>query len=360
MLTLPIDRVQTDNRTSSALTGTIINIQRFSIHDGPGIRTTVFFKGCSLRCFWCHNPESIRPKPEIQFYLERCIGCQDCLSVCEHGAHIFEAGHEYARNLCVVCGECVQICPNAAVELTGRHMSVDQVLAEILADRTFYQTSGGGVTLSGGEPLLQREFAREILAQCQSAGVHTAIETAANCPWEYVEEMLPVTDMFMMDLKHMDSQKHREATGVGNERILANARRLAASGKPVLFRIPVIPTVNDGDDEMAATAAFVHELGELGQAESNHAHGLPQLELLRFHQLAADKYRSLDWDYRAAALRPLTKERMEELARHCRTTRRRRTLGLTHLLCARTSLPSLATLLFDDSAAQHDNNQSTA
>ncbi len=296
------------------VTGTIINIQRFSIHDGPGIRTTVFFKGCSLRCFWCHNPESIRPKPEIQFYLDRCIGCQDCLAVCEHDAHIFENGHEYLRTQCVVCGECVAICPNAAVELTGRELSVEQVMSEILADKTFYQTSGGGVTLSGGEPMLQRKFAHEVLARCKAEGVHTAIETAANCPWEFIEEMLPVTDMFMMDLKQMDPVKHKDATGVSNELILANARRLAASGKPVLFRIPVIPTVNDADEEIATTAAFVRELGELGLAETNADHGLPQLELLKFHQLASDKYRSLDWDYRAAKLPTLDKSRMQELA----------------------------------------------
>lgn len=319
MLAIPYHQVQTENRQQGVVTGTIINIQRFSIHDGPGIRTTVFFKGCSLRCFWCHNPESIRPKPEIQFYLERCIGCQDCLSVCQHGAHIFEDGHEYARNLCVVCGECVQICPNDAVELTGRSLTVDEVMAEILPDKAFYQTSGGGVTLSGGEPLLQHEFAHDILARCQLESIHTAIETAANCPWEYLGELLPVTDMFMMDLKHMDPERHKDATGVSNERILANARRLAASGKPVLFRIPVIPTVNDADDEIAAIAAYVRELGELGQAENNRAHGLPQLELLKFHRLAADKYRSLDWDYRAAKLEPLSKERMEELTRIAHT-----------------------------------------
>lgn len=294
--------------------GTVINIQRFSIHDGPGIRTTVFFKGCSLHCFWCHNPESIRPRPEIQFYADRCIGCRECLAVCPQGAHLFNGGHEYARDKCIVCGQCVDICCNAAVELTGQRLTVDEVMAEVLADKTFYATSGGGVTLSGGEPLLQREFAHAILARCREEGIHTAIETAANCPWSFLEELLPVTDLFMMDIKHMDPVLHKDATGVTNERILANARRLAATGKPVLFRIPVVPTVNDTVEAIAAIAAFVCELGELGQAEANAASGLSQLELLKFHRLAADKYRSLGLDYRASTLETLSKERMAELA----------------------------------------------
>ncbi len=307
------------------ITGTVINVQRFSIHDGPGIRTTVFFKGCSLRCFWCHNPESIRPRPEIQFYADRCIGCRECLAICPQGAHSFDGassavgvtgvdgGHEYARDACIVCGQCVDVCCAEAVELTGRAMSVGAVMQEVLADREFYAKSGGGVTLSGGEPLLQREFAHAILARCQAAGVHTAIETAANCPWAYLEELLPVTELFMMDIKHMDPVKHKDATGVSNERILANAKRLAASGKPVLFRIPVIPTVNDTEEEIAAIAAFVSDLGALGVGAANRQHGLPQLELLTFHRLASDKYQSLGLDYRAASLEPPTKARMAEL-----------------------------------------------
>lgn len=302
------------------VTGTVINIQRFSIHDGPGIRTTVFFKGCSLRCFWCHNPESIRPRPEIQFYVDRCIGCRECLAICPQGAHSFTGngidgsmGHAYARDNCVVCGQCVDVCCTAAVELTGRHLSVDDVIAEVLADKAFYTSSGGGVTLSGGEPLMQRAFAFAILEECQSLGLHTAIETAANCRWEDLESVLPVTDLFMMDIKHMDPVRHKEATGASNERILANAKRLAASGKPVLFRVPVVPTVNDTVEEISAIAAFVHELGELGVAEHNRRLNLPQLELLTFHRLAADKYQSLGLDYRAAQLVPPDKARMAEL-----------------------------------------------
>jgi pyruvate formate lyase activating enzyme len=207
----------------------------------------------------------------------------------------------------------VDVCCTNAVELTGKRVTVDEVLAEVLADRAFYETSGGGITLSGGEPLLQREFAHAILACCQQEGVPTAVETAANCPWSFLEELLPVVDLFMMDIKHMDPAKHKEATGVSNERILANARRLASTGKPVLFRIPVVPTVNDTAQEIGAIAAFVRELGELGVASVNRSQGLPQLELLAFHRLAADKYRSLGLDYRAATLEPPSKGYMKEL-----------------------------------------------
>ena len=296
-------------------TGTIINIQRFSLHDGPGIRTTVFFKGCSLHCFWCHNPEGIRPRPEIQFYPDRCIGCQECLAICPQGAHLFTNGtHEYKRSECIVCEQCVSICCTAAVELTGRRLSVEEVMNEVLADRAFYESSDGGVTLSGGEPVLQKQFAQAILERSQQEGLHTAIETAGNCRWEDLAALLPVTDLVMMDIKHMDPVRHKEATGVRNERILANAKRLATAGKPVIFRIPVIPTVNDTTEEIGAIAAFVHGLGELGVAERCREHDLPQLELLAFHRLASEKYRSLGLDYRAATLDPPSKTHMAELA----------------------------------------------
>jgi pyruvate formate lyase activating enzyme len=303
-------------------TGVILNIQRFSIHDGPGIRTTVFFKGCTLRCFWCHNPESIRPQPEIQFFPDRCIGCGECLAVCPQGAHEFEDDHHtYARHACIVCGQCVDVCYAAAVELTGRAMTVDEVMAEVLQDEAFYASSGGGVTLSGGEPVLQRDFAHALLAGCKARGLHTAIETAANCRWEDLAALLPVTDLIMMDVKHMDPNKHKEATGVSNRRILDNARRLASTGKPILFRTPVVPTVNDTPQEIAAIAQFVQGLVDLGsrrsvgQTEVNgHCHGtLPDYELLPFHRLASDKYRSLDLDYRASRLDPPSQELMAEL-----------------------------------------------
>lgn len=288
------------------MNGLVFDIQRFSIHDGPGIRTTVFLKGCSLRCFWCHNPESIRPKPELQSFPTKCIGCGECVTACPEGVHAIRDGERvmlWAQ--CVACGRCVEACFPGALVMAGKSMSSDEVVTEVLRDRAFYERSGGGVTLSGGEPALQKEFSREILSACKDQGIHTAIETAANCRWDDLEELLSVTDLVMMDIKHIDSEKHRAATGVSNERILANAERLAASGKPIIFRVPVIPTVNDSPEEIGAIASFVKRI----------AGGSPdiRLELLPFHRLAADKYRSLGLEYRAGQLPELDKARMEML-----------------------------------------------
>jgi pyruvate formate lyase activating enzyme len=305
-------------------TGYVCNIQRFSVHDGPGIRTTVFLKGCTLRCFWCHNPESIHPRPEVQFFPNRCIGCGACVEVCPEGAQAFDEHGErvFDHEKCVACGKCVDVCYAEALVFTAKAMSAEAVVEEILRDRAFYENSGGGVTLSGGEPALQVDFSRDILERCRAAGVHTAIETAANVPWESLAALLPLTDLVMMDIKHMDSDKHRDAVGAPNALLLANARRLVESGKPIIFRIPVIPTVNDTPEEVVAIAAHVRELSDLrvAQHEANW-HNSPasdkpapiSLELLPFHRMAGDKYNSLGWDYRAADLTPPTKEHMATL-----------------------------------------------
>jgi pyruvate formate lyase activating enzyme len=295
------------------MNGIIFNIQRFSIHDGPGIRTTVFLKGCSLRCFWCHNPEGISLKPQIQFFPERCITCGECVVACENGANLIEDNKiVFLRENCKVCGKCVETCYAEARVLVGKEMTSEEVVQEALKDRPFYETSHGGVTLSGGEPALQPEFSYEILARCQAEGVHTAIETAGNVPWKDLEMLMPVTDLVMMDLKHMDSAKHRAAVGVPNERLLANARRLVSqTSKPILFRIPVIPGVNDSPEEVGAIAAFVRVMIDL-RAASGHT-GKLSLELLPFHRLAGDKYRSLEMDNRSKDLVPPNKEKMAEL-----------------------------------------------
>jgi pyruvate formate lyase activating enzyme len=300
------------------LKGTVFNIQRFSVHDGPGIRTTIFLKGCGLRCFWCHNPEGVRASPEVQFYPERCIDCGACAAVCPHGAHRSHHGTRiFERDMCQACGRCAETCYAGALELTGKTMTLEQVMSEVLPDRAFYESSGGGITLSGGEPLMQQAFARAVLERCKDEGFHTAIETSANCRWDNFAELLPLVDLVMMDLKHMDAGKHRAATGASNERILANAQRLMHTDRPVLFRTPVVPTVNDTAADISAIAAFVQQLANirLGSNSGKPSTPPPAFELLEFHRLAADKYRSLGLEYRARELDAPTADEMDTLRR---------------------------------------------
>ena len=288
--------------------GIVFDIQRFSVHDGPGIRTTVFLKGCSLRCFWCQNPEGIRLKPEVMFYPDRCISCGRCAAVCPQGSHAIEGGvHVYLREKCTACGKCTETCHAGALMLTGKLMTVDEVVEEVLRDKIFYELSNGGVTLSGGDPVVQHDFSRAILERCKGEGLHTAIEMAANCQWDDLTSLLQVTDLVMMDIKHLDPDKHREVTGVSNERILDNARRLEQTEKPFIIRVPVVPTVNDTPEEIGAIAQYVRAFKNL-----------QYLELLPFHRLGESKYHSLGLNYRGSHLETPTKEKMSELAAEAR------------------------------------------
>jgi pyruvate formate lyase activating enzyme len=301
--------------------GTVFNIQRFSIHDGPGIRTTVFLKGCPLRCFWCHNPEGISRAPELQYFPGLCIACGECGKVCPADAHSVDgAAHEFSRARCTMCGgaepPCVAACPSRALVLAGRSMDVEEAAAEVLRDVPFYESSGGGVTLSGGEPLSQKDFSRALLSRCIEAGVHTAVETAGFAPWKALEEILPVTRLLMMDIKCMDPVKHKWATGVDNAVILENAGRAAATGIPLIIRVPVVPTVNDRFDEIAAIRDFVLALRDARAGGDSIS-----LELLTFHPLALDKYRSLGADNPSARLAPLDAGRMAQLADAARLDR---------------------------------------
>jgi len=292
----------------------VFNIQRFSLHDGPGIRTTVFLKGCSMRCFWCHNPEGQHPEPELRYFPERCISCGQCVISCPNHAHeMHNDAHVFVRDNCELSGKCVETCYSHALQLEGRSMTVREVMDEILSDKPFYESSGGGVTLSGGEPALSKDFARAILEQCKNHQLHTAIETCGEVPWESFEALLPFTDLIMMDIKHLDSAKHQRATGQLNDRILSNARRLALSGKKTVFRTPVVPSVNDTEEEIMQIAAFVRILIEL--RKSVHQNGTRDItyELLAFHKLAAGKYPSLGLDYKARDVEPPSKERMTAL-----------------------------------------------
>jgi pyruvate formate lyase activating enzyme len=263
--------------------GCVFDIQRFCIHDGPGIRTTVFLKGCPLRCVWCHNPEGIAPQPELSFMPDRCIGCGACARACRHGAHEFADGlHIPRRERCVVCGACAQECAPQALEVVGREQTVEEVLREVLSDRPFYETSGGGMTLSGGEPTLQIDFAVALLAQARAAGVHTCVETCCHCSWERLEQMLPLVDLFLIDVKETDSARHRAWTGAPNEPILENIRRLDAAGAPMLLRCPLVPGLNDREDHWRAIARLARGLKHVRGVEVMPYHALGESKRARF------------------------------------------------------------------------------
>ena len=269
------------------MNGVIFDIQRFSIYDGPGIRTNVFFKGCNLRCLWCHNPESQSMKNQLMFYSNKCVGCGKCAEICKN---------TFTQN-CTACGKCVAVCDREARKITGRTVSVDEIVNEVLKDRAFYETSGGGVTLSGGEPLLQIDFAVEILKRCKQNGINTAIETAANVPWSSFEKILPYVDNVLCDIKCVDEEKHRKFTGVSNRTILENAEKLKKENVNLVFRMPVIPTLNDS--EVEAVSKFA---------------GDTPLELLAYHKTGSDKYKALGVEYKIEEIVPPTVEEMQKLA----------------------------------------------
>ena len=248
-------------------TGILFDIQRNSYVDGPGIRTTVFFKGCNLRCAWCHNPESHAPSPQLMVYSNRCAGCGKCREVCPHDLAT-----------CDLCGACVGLCPHHAREICGGAFTAEDVLRTIAKDRRFYDASGGGVTFSGGECMLQIDFLETLLKGCRERGIHTAVDTAGHLPRQSFERILPLTDLFLYDVKIMDSDKHRFYTGVGNELILENLRWLLSEGRRVWIRIPIIPTVNDTLGDMQRIKDF---LDDCGHPEA--------IELLPYHALGEHK-----------------------------------------------------------------------
>jgi pyruvate formate lyase activating enzyme len=262
--------------------GLIFDVQRFSLHDGPGIRTVVFFKGCPLRCRWCQNPEGLRPFPEISFHAEWCVNARSCDSVCPRNAILLNGARRIRWEACDRCGLCAGACPSGALQMVGRNYGVDELLTEVLRDQAFYQASGGGITASGGEPAMQMEFLCAFLRRCKEDGLHTALETCGWVAWEALTDVLPFCDLVLYDVKAIDPALHRQLTGQDNARILENLRRLVASGVALIPRVPLIPTLTATAGNLKDIARFLRDLG------------LAVVHLLPYHRLGEAKLARLD------------------------------------------------------------------
>ncbi len=260
----------------------IFEIKRFAVHDGDGIRTTVFLKGCPLKCVWCHNPEGIGFKPQIAFYSDKCIGCGECAAVCPSGAHVMtNEGHVFDREKCISCGKCAEVCLGNALNFYGREMSADELMEVLLEDRAFYENSGGGVTLSGGECLMQADFCAELLKKLKDNNINTAVDTCGFVRRDAIEKVMPYTDVFLYDVKAFDSDVHTKCTGHPNDIILDNLRYIDSCAKAIEIRIPFVPGYNDG------------EIEKIGEFLSELKH-VKKVRVLPYHNYAGSKYRALE------------------------------------------------------------------
>ena len=267
--------------------GLVFNIQRFSVNDGPGIRTTIFLKGCPLHCKWCHNPESISPDEQLVLRADRCVRCGDCFALCKnHAVQRVDGGFSTIRDLCVECGECIEVCNAEAREIAGKEMTEAEVMNEVEKDVIFYEQSGGGASFSGGEPLLQHEFLQVLLMACREKGIRTVVDTTGFTSPEILKKVSDFVDLFLFDLKTLDDQKHREYIGVSNSLILDNLKRLAEWKKEVIVRIPIIPAVNDDLTGIRESGAFVASLGNVSE-----------IHLLPYHTIGVEKYKRLGMEY---------------------------------------------------------------
>jgi len=282
--------------------GVVFDIQNYAVHDGEGIRTLVFLKGCPLQCLWCQNPEGQRMEPEIGYYKARCVGCGRCIESCPQNA-IVPTPEGKVRTLwerCNMCGICATVCPSKARVLIGRYMKVSQVVNQVMKDSVFYRRSGGGVTLSGGDPVAQPTFSRELLSQLKNYSIHTAIETSGYLSWEEFEKIIEVTDLVLYDFKQMDSEKHKAGTGVSNELILDNAKRISRKGKMVIARIPLIPSYNDDEQNIVNLAKFLQDITD-------------RVDILPYHTLGTSKYEALGMTYQCGNISPPSPEMISKI-----------------------------------------------
>lgn len=292
------DAVQTGR-----ITGTVFEIERFAIHDGPGIRTLVFLKGCGLRCRWCSNPESQQSTAQLGYSVTSCIGCGRCVEACETGAVTHGEGRIHIdTGLCTVCGRCAAECPSQALSIMGRDMTPEEVVSEVLKDEPFYRRSGGGVTFSGGEPFEQERFLAETARLCREQYVHVAVETCGAVGWDSIRGALDYIDLVLFDIKETDPDLHKRFTGEDNVRILDNYKRIAATGKKTIVRVPVIPGYNDRDEHFDAIIGFLEA----------HTPGV-RVDLLPYHRLGRPKYERLGKPYLLEETETPSDARMDEL-----------------------------------------------
>jgi pyruvate formate lyase activating enzyme len=291
------------NKASAKKTqGFVFEIERFAINDGPGIRTLVFLMGCPLHCLWCANPESQASGQKLMVWKNRCIGCRKCIEECPVSALSWDSGVVVNRSRCDLCGECTEVCNSNALTLVGKKMSAEDVFEQIDKDVDFYKKSGGGVTFSGGEPFAQPGFLLELGRKAKERGYHVCVETTGYVKWDVMREMLPYIDLFLYDFKHMDSETHRKFTGVGNELILDNYKRLLEYSQKTVIRFPVIPGINDTDENIRQLTEFLQKHNPCCQ-----------VDLLPYHALGVSKYERLDLSYQLRDVEPPSKERIAQL-----------------------------------------------